>query len=69
MINYNLYHLRHNYKIQIKQTNRGILKKTLLIFMLFLSYLSATNIDIDKSSNIDIYSLYNINIYDRDNLI
>lgn len=41
--------------MQIKQTNRGILKKTLLIFMLFLSYLSATNID-DKSSNIDILS-------------
>lgn len=56
MINYNLYHLRHNYKIQIKQTNRGILKKILLIFMLFLSYLSANNIDIDKSSNIDILS-------------
>ncbi|MCT7500015.1 hypothetical protein N5S76_09530 [Aliarcobacter cryaerophilus] len=32
------------------------MKKTLLIFMLFLSYLSATNIDIDKSSNIDILS-------------
>ncbi|WP_141048098.1 7TM diverse intracellular signaling domain-containing protein [Aliarcobacter cryaerophilus] len=31
------------------------MKKTLLIFMLFLSYLSATNID-DKSSNIDILS-------------
>ncbi|MGJ0298111.1 winged helix-turn-helix domain-containing protein [Aliarcobacter cryaerophilus] len=30
------------------------MKKILLIFMLFLSYLSATNIDIDKSSNIDI---------------
>jgi len=41
--------------MQIKQTNRGILKKILLIFMLFLSYLSATNID-DKSSNIDILS-------------
>ena len=32
------------------------MKKTLLIFILFLSYLSATNIDIDKSSNIDILS-------------
>lgn len=31
------------------------MKKTLLIFILFLSYLSATNID-DKSSNIDILS-------------
>ncbi|WP_148571824.1 7TM diverse intracellular signaling domain-containing protein [Aliarcobacter cryaerophilus] len=31
------------------------MKKILLIFMLFLSYLSATNID-DKSSNIDILS-------------
>ncbi|WP_141047566.1 hypothetical protein, partial [Aliarcobacter cryaerophilus] len=31
------------------------MKKIILIFMLFLSYLSA-NIDIDKSSNIDILS-------------